>query len=119
VAAKILIVEDDPVWRQILHRLMKSENHEAFIASDALTALTMAQKERPDLILLDLGLPAGGGQTFLQRLRTFPKLMLIPVIIISGQELEQARATATGAAAYLKKPVSHEELLTVVRTVLQ
>lgn len=119
MAAKILIVEDDPVWRQILQRLLKSDHHEPIVATDAITALSVAQKELPDLILLDLGLPAGGGQMFLQRLRTFPKLMAIPVIIISGQELEQARTTAAGAAAYLKKPVSHEELLTVVRKVLQ
>jgi len=118
VAAKILIVEDDPVWRQILHRLMKSEKHEPIIAADALTALSVTQKEHPVLILLDLGLPAGGGQIFLHRLRSFPKLKEIPVIIISGQDVEHARATAPGAAAYLMKPVSHDELLTVVRRVL-
>lgn len=120
MAAKILLVDDDPVWRMVAHRILKTENYEPLIAPDAMTALRETQRQKPDLILLDLGLPGGGGQAFLTRLRSFPALMVIPVIVISGQEPVQAQATADtgGAVAYLKKPVSKEDLLSAVHKVL-
>ncbi len=120
MAAKILIVDDDPVWRAMAHRLLKNENYEPLVAPDAMTALSETQRHRPDLILLDLGLPAGGGQLFLTRLRSFPALMVIPVIVISGQEPVQAQTAANsgGAVAYLQKPVLKEDLLSAIRKVL-
>lgn len=118
--AKILIVDDDAVWRMMAHRILKAENYEPLIATDALTALSETQRHKPDLILLDLGLPAGGGRVFLSRLRTFPALTVIPVIVISGQERMQGQAVADtgGAVAYLQKPVAKEDLLSAVRKVL-
>ena len=120
MAAKILIIDDDPVWRQMLHRLLKAEDYDPVVAADATTALTETQRQKPDLILLDLGLPGGGGESYLHRLKSFPALMLIPIIVISGLDPVQAEATATeaGAAGYLKKPVSKEELISTIRKVL-
>ena len=120
MAAKILIIDDDPVWRQILHRTLKAENYEPIVAADAMTALSATQKHRPDLILLDLGLPAGGGQTFMQRLKQFPALQTIPVIVISGQDPVQGRAAAmaANAQAFIAKPASKEDVLSAIRNFL-
>src|ERR1700737_4705116 len=117
---KILIVEDDPVTRHILHRILKSEKYETILAPDAMTALTSAQKEKPDLILLDLGLPAGGGFGFLERLKHFPALEFVPVIVVSGYDPAtfEPRAAAAGVVAYLQKPARPDELLATVKRVL-
>ena len=120
MALKILIVDDDPVWRQILHRTLKAENYEPIVAADAMTALTATQRSRPDLIILDLGLPAGGGQIFMQRLKSFPALQTIPVIVISGQDPAQGRAAsmAAGAQAFIAKPASREQVLAAINNLL-
>lgn len=120
MAKKILIVEDDPVARHVLHSTLKGADFETLIAMDAMTALPLAQKNTPDLIILDLGLPAGGGYTFLQRLKTFPALAVIPIIVVSGLDraANEAKAIAVGASAYLQKPAKPEELIETVKKVI-
>ena len=120
IIRKVLIVDDDPVVRHILHSALRAEGFVTIIAADAMGALSLARTQQPDLILLDLGLPAGGGLLFLQRLRQFPRLSLIPVIVISGleQAVHQDRALLAGATAYLPKPVQHEEVMATVHRVL-
>jgi two-component system KDP operon response regulator KdpE len=68
--AKVLVIEDDVDISRLLGMQLRAGGYEAAYASDAVTAMTVARKERPDLILLDLGLPGGGGLLVLQRLRT-------------------------------------------------
>ena len=113
---KILIVEDDPLARQILNARLKSR-YEVFVSGDAMAAFTEARKQRPDLIILDLGLPAGGGLSVLQRLKAIPALAVIPVLVISGmdQATHEAKAREAGADAYLQKPAGDEALLSKVR----
>lgn len=113
---KILIVEDDPIARQVLNARLKSK-YEVFVAGDAMAAFTEARKQRPDLIILDLGLPAGGGFSVLQRVKTIPALAVIPVLVVSGldQATNEPKALAAGADAYLQKPAADEALLSKVR----
>ena len=116
----ILIVEDDPVGRHILHTALRANQFETVMASDAMTALTLARQRVPSLIILDLGLPAGGGFTFLQRLRMFPALAVIPVLVVSGQDQathEQAALDA-GASAFLSKPVKPETVIAKIRELI-
>jgi DNA-binding response OmpR family regulator len=82
--------------------------------------MTEAKKHEPDLIILDLGLPAGDGFVVMDRLKTVPSLSLVPVIIVSARDARanQERALKAGAKAYLQKPVSNAELLAVVRQAL-
>ena len=116
----VLIVEDDPVTRQVLHTALKEKGYGVVLAVDANGALTAAQKNRPDLVVLDLGLPAGGGFGFLNRLRMFPALQMIPVIVVSGQDraANEPRARDAGASEYLEKPVRHQDVVAAAQRLI-
>jgi two-component system chemotaxis response regulator CheY len=117
---RVLIVEDDPVNRRILHKAISAAGFDVLVTGDAMSALTETQRGKPDLIILDLGLPAGGGFTFLQRVKTFPKLALIPIVVVSGQDraASEPRALAAGASFYIEKPAKPDEVVRVITNVL-
>jgi chemotaxis family two-component system response regulator PixG len=79
-----------------------------------------ARKHEPDLIILDLGLPAGDGFVVMERLKTVPALAEIPIIVVSGRDsrINRNRAMSAGAKAFLQKPVNNAELLAVIRHTL-
>ncbi len=118
--AKILIIEDDQDVARLIGIRLRGEGHELAFAGDAVTATTAARRERPDVILLDIGLPGGDGLLVLQRLRDLAQLALTPVIVISGQDPGSMRDAAlqAGAVAYLTKPPDAAELLAEVRHAL-
>ena len=117
---KILIVEDDADVRLGLHVRLKSNHYDVFFAVDALSVLAEARKHEPDLILLDLGLPAGDGFVVMDRLKTVPALAIIPIVVVSGRSgvANRERALQAGAKAFLEKPVDNAELLAVIRQAL-
>jgi two-component system, cell cycle response regulator len=117
---KILLIEDDADTRQLLKIRLESQGYETAFAADAIGALRVAREERPDVILLDMGLPGGDGVVVMERLKTFPALAHIPVIVVSAREptTTEARATEAGAQAYIQKPVDMYELLVAVRRAL-
>jgi DNA-binding response OmpR family regulator len=119
-AKKILIVEDDPDVRLGLHMRLKANHYDTFFAADAFSATVEARKCEPDLIILDLGLPAGDGFVVMERLKSIPALAVIPVIVVSGRAglPNQKRAIKAGAKAFLEKPVDNAELLAVIRQAL-
>ena len=116
----VLIVDDDPVARHIAHTALKAAGFNTAVAVDALNALMQTQKSKPDLVLLDLGLPAGGGFVYLQRKATMPAIALIPVLVISGQDRasSEQRAIEGGASAYMEKPVTGDAIVSKVRELL-
>jgi DNA-binding response OmpR family regulator len=117
---KILIVEDDPDTRQLLKIRLESSGYETAFAFDAVTAIGVAREEKPDLIMLDMGLPGGDGVVVMERLKAFPALAHIPVVVVSAREptSTEPRATEAGAEAYLQKPIDNEKLLAAVRSAL-
>ena len=117
---RILIVEDDPSMRKVLHARLKSEGYDAVPMADAVTAFAEIRKQPPDLILLDLGLPGGGGLNLMQRLQSIPKLALIPIIVPSAQERKgiEAEVLDKGAAAFYRKPAAPEVLIGKIRELL-
>src|SRR5271166_6910365 len=84
--AKILIVDDDPDLRKALKLRLRANHYETVQASDGYSAVTVAQKERPNLIILDLGLPAGDGFVVLDRLQNNDALSSIPVIVLTARD---------------------------------
>jgi DNA-binding response OmpR family regulator len=116
----ILIVDDDPDMRLGLHVRLKANHYNVIFAVDGMASIAQARKHLPDLIILDLGLPAGDGFSVLERLRANDSLSLIPVIVVSARELDanMDRALKAGAKAYLQKPVDNAELLKVIRRAL-
>ena len=117
---KILVIEDDVDISRLIGMQLKAGGYEAAYASDAVTAMTVARKERPDLILLDLGLPGGGGILVLERLRAIAELAATPVIVVTARTDaagEQA-ARAAGAVDFLRKPVEADDLAAAIECAL-
>lgn len=119
-AAKILIVDDDPDLRQALRLRLRANHYLTINAEDGYTAIAQAYKEHPDLIILDLGLPAGDGLTVLDRLQKDDKLSAIPVIVLTARDPQSAEKLAlhAGASAFFQKPANNSELLSVIRATL-
>ena len=118
---KILVIEDDAVARADLEARLAANGYIVARAADAASALTVVNRERPDLILLDLGLPAGDGFLVLERLRKIAALAVIPVLVITGRSDAETRkrVEALGVAPLLAKPVETEVLLAAIRAGLE
>lgn len=117
---RILIVEDDRDTQRGLIVRLQASGYDTMVASDGVSALSAAQKQKPDLVLLDLGLPGGDGFTVMERLRTLTALSTIPIVVVSAREpaSNRERALKAGAVAYLQKPADNDELLGVIRHAL-
>jgi DNA-binding response OmpR family regulator len=119
MATKILVVEDDQDIRQLLHLQLTNAGYATAFARDAATAVSVARKEQPDLIVLDLGLPAGDGFVVMDRMKAIPDLEMIPVIVITARDpSEGEKAVALGARSYFHKPFDAAELLAQIRQAL-
>jgi DNA-binding response OmpR family regulator len=116
----ILVVDDDPDLVRALRLRLRANNYEVSTASDGYGAIAQAQKERPSLIILDLGLPVGDGFVVLDRLQNSDTLAGVPVIVLSARDpqINEERALKAGAAAFFQKPADNDELLNVIRVSL-
>jgi len=105
---KILIVEDDSDFREILHRFITKLGHHAIKARNSKEAIECAEAEQPDLIFMDLDLPYADGIKTTAILRQNPKTSHIPVVAITAwiSALWQEEAEKVGIATYLIKPIS-------------
>ena len=114
---KILIVDDDPDLLKALRLRLRANNCDVVSVSDGYSVVGAAQREHPDVIILDLGLPAGDGFVVLERLQISDQLSGIPVIVLTARDPQgnEARALKAGAAAFFQKPVDNEELMNVIR----
>jgi|ERR1700728_1036764 DNA-binding response OmpR family regulator len=117
---KILVVDDDPEVRLSLNVRLKVNNYAVVFAVDGVASIAEARKHMPDLIILDLGLPAGDGFSVLERLKANASLSMIPVIVVSGRVRipNRDRALKAGAVAFLQKPVDNARLLSLIRQIL-
>ena len=117
---KILIVEDDADVRLGYNVLLKANHYDTFFAADGNSAVSEARKHQPDLVILDLGLPAGNGFIVLEWFRANPYLAVIPVVVVSARDLHgnKERALKAGARAYLQKPWDDDELLALISELL-
>jgi DNA-binding response OmpR family regulator len=117
---KILIVEDDADIRGLLSLRLRQRSYDTSVATDGVTALTVARREQPDLVVLDLGLPAGDGFTVMQRMRAITSLMDVPVVVITARDAatNREKAEAFGAVAFVEKPIDFDQLLDTIEAVL-
>jgi DNA-binding response OmpR family regulator len=117
----ILIVEDDADVSLGYQILLRAHHYDAIVAADSATAISAARQHQPDLIVLDLGLPAGDGFAVLDQLRMVTGLSLIPVIVVSGRDLRgnKDRALEAGARAFVQKPWNDHELLSLIAELVE
>jgi DNA-binding response OmpR family regulator len=115
--AKILVVDDNPTIRKGLGVRLRANDYEVLFAEDAISATAALVTERPDLVILDLGLAGGDGFVVMERLRKNDRLSHIPVIVLTGRELavNRDRALQAGATAFFQKPVEDGVLLLAIR----
>ena len=118
--SKIMIVDDDPDLRQALRLRLRANHYDTVNAVDGYSAIAQTYKEQPDLIILDLGLPAGDGFVVLDRLQKDDKLSTIPVIVLTARDPQSSerRALQAGASAFFQKPADNAELLQAIRATL-
>ena len=117
---KILIIDDEKDFLRITAMQLKARGYDIVAATDAVTAISVAQEEKPDLILLDIGLPAGDGFTVMERLACLDRTVLTPVIVITGRDTStfQEQAIKAGAMAFLRKPIDIDELVAAIQNTL-
>jgi two-component system KDP operon response regulator KdpE len=117
-SARILVIEDDPPIRRLVRAALERAGHRVAEAATAREGLSLADIERPDAVLLDLGLPDRDGLEVIQLLRAG---IGVPVIVISARTdtAEKVAALDLGADDYLTKPFDTEELLARLRTALR
>ena len=110
---KLLLVEDDPFLSSLLKARLAKEGFVVNYASDGEEALELLRKEKPDLVLLDLILPKKSGFEVLEIMRDDPRLVKLPVMIVSnlGQESDIARGKELGAVAYFIKAKTSIDVL--------
>jgi len=113
----ILVVEDQEDNRRILRDLLTNSGYKLFEAQDGQQALTMAERKRPDLILMDVQIPVLDGYEVTRRLKADPVLRAIPIIVVTSYALsgDESKARAAGCNAYVSKPYSPRQLLATIR----
>jgi DNA-binding response OmpR family regulator len=120
VTGKVLIVEDDADIAGLIGLKLKQQGLKPVFAADAVTAVTIARKEDPDLLVIDIGLPGGGGLLIMERMRAIAHLAMKPVIVISAREpiVGERQAREVGATAFFPKPLDLDALVEEVRVQL-
>lgn len=115
---RVLVVDDEPEIRRFLRASLRTHRHEVFEADTGASALAAVRERRPDLIILDLGLPDIDGVEVTRRVRAWS---LIPIIILSVRSHEEDKIEALNAGAddYLTKPFGVGELLARIRVVMR
>ncbi len=116
--ATILIVEDEPPIRRLLRTTLAAHDYRTVDAGTAAEALQSVRHHRPDLVLLDLGLPDRDGLELIADIR---KLSPVPIVVLSGRGEEAAKVAAldSGADDYVTKPFGAEELMARLRAALR
>ncbi|OHA63970.1 MAG: hypothetical protein A3J30_00025 [Candidatus Wildermuthbacteria bacterium RIFCSPLOWO2_02_FULL_47_9c] len=120
--AKILLIEDDKFLRELIIQKLGKEGYDVTEAPEGEAGLSKMQKDKPDLVLLDLILPGIDGFEVLSRMKKDPNLASIPVIILSnlGQRDDMQKGIALGAKDYLiKAHFTPGEIVEKIRGTLQ
>ena len=117
---KILIVDDETVIVEVLRDLLSENGYQIVTAMDGMQATMQAVKYKPDLILLDISMPAGGGTAVYNRLKQSPDTQSIPVIFLTAMppaDLAQKLPFAENVTVF-RKPFKQKELLDLVHKML-
>jgi len=117
MSKRILVVEDQPDNRRIVRDLLTRSGYEIIEARTGEEGVTLAETQRPDLILMDIQLPLIDGYEAARRIKANPELRHIPIIAVTSYALsgDDVKAFAAGCDDYVAKPFSPRALLAKVR----
>lgn len=116
----VLVVDGDPRVCEAIHKELSKMSHAVYFAFDGVQAISQAHKCKPDLVIVDLSLPAGNGLSVVERLRAMTPFVRTPIIVIAerGARLQAGRVLDAGANAFLSKPLGRQRLLEQVANLL-
>lgn len=119
--ARILLVEDDPMLRDMLSRRLMLEGYQIVTAPDGLQGVQRARVDRPDLIVMDMGLPGLNGWQATHRIRSMPATKTIPIIALTAYAMKEDRSRCLGVGCdeYETKPVDFTRLIDKIQLLLQ
>ncbi len=118
--ARILLVEDNEMNRDMLSRRLKKRGHEVQIAIDGQEGVDMARSSPPDLILMDMSLPVKDGWTATTELKADPDMRSIPIVALTAHAMagDRDKALEAGCDAYETKPIELPRLLETIQKLL-
>jgi two-component system cell cycle response regulator DivK len=121
MSARILHVEDNPANRMIVRDLLEFRGYQVVDVMDGEEALAATERERPDLILMDIQLPRISGLEATRRIKAREDLRRIPIVAVTSFALsgDDQKAFAAGCDAYIAKPYKTRELLELIQRLLQ
>jgi two-component system, cell cycle response regulator DivK len=118
--AKILLVEDDPMIRDMLSRRLTIEGYQVTVAADGAQGVHRARVGHPDLIVMDMGLPVLNGWQATHRIRSMPLTRTIPIVALTAYAMaeDRSKCLAVGCDEFEPKPVVFDRLLEKVQALL-
>lgn len=110
--AQVLVIDDEPDVRWLIRMSLERAGHEVIDAEDGLRGIALAQKQHPEIIVLDLMMPVMDGYGVLAELAKDPRTASVPVVVLSARAIpdEAERAVGAGARRFLEKPFDPELL---------
>src|SRR5512142_261747 len=119
--SKILLVEDNNLIRDMLSLRLRRKGYDVLVAADGAAGVALAASERPDLVLMDMSLPALDGWSAVRLLKGTPDTALIPIIALTAHVADDVRdkALSAGCDDYDTKPIDFERLLDKMQTLLK
>jgi DNA-binding NarL/FixJ family response regulator len=120
MAAKILLVDDEPGLRQSVEAYLEDSGYTVLTAGDAKTGWEILQQQSPDLVISDVMMPQVDGYEFLKQMRDDPRFTTTPVIFLTARGMKSDRISGyqSGCDAYLSKPFDPDELVAIVQNLI-
>jgi two-component system response regulator ArlR len=120
MAKTILIIDDNQDWVRMLSLRFQHEGFQVEVALDALQGVSQALNLKPDLVLLDIMMPAGSGINILSNIRKNTKTFNLPVIVVTGKDSDEVKnmAEKLGISGYFLKPILATDILQKINEVL-
>lgn len=117
---KILVVDDDEIIVKVLTIRLVNDGYKVFVANDGESAIDIAMKEKPDLAIVDVGLPRIDGNTVCEILKKNKQTSSIKIIVLTGKNLinDVEKAFESGADAYVAKPYDYKFLFSKIKKLI-
>ncbi len=119
--ATILVVDDDKTITSLIRTILEKDGHTVIVANRGEDGLRLAKEKKPDLVIVDIGMPDIDGYQVSSTLKSEAELRDIPILFLSGRDPgeDRGRSFASGGLTYIRKPFSNQQIRDMVRLTLQ